>query len=176
MCTSQVMCLHAPMPPIKLLIKSRPAWYRISLCCFCGVSQEVGLVRPSCVIRPITSAILRCSCMIAICIQVRESPQCGRHVVVTVLRWLNSPADVCLLPAARRTADCSMAGVWSALMQATCPADLLDVSKPEVRALQDARDSVNAEVNRWARTPPRFGADGDHSPQLKAGRSERLGI
>ena len=87
-----------------------------------------------------------------------------------MLLWLGSPADVCLLPAARRTADCSMAGVWGALMQATCPADLLDVSKPEIRALQDARDSVNAEVNRWARTPPKFGADGDCSPHLRAFR------
>ena len=93
---------------------------------------------------------------------------------VTMLLWLGSPADVCLLPAARRTANCSMAGVWGALMQATCPADLLDVSKPEVRALQDARDSVNAEVNRWARTPPKFGADGDYTWHLTAGTSESL--
>lgn len=68
-------------------------------------------------------------------------------------------ADAGLL-AARRTAKCDMKGVWEALLQAESPKDIVDRKVPGVDAMQAARDEVTAEVNRCARTPPKFSADG----------------
>lgn len=65
--------------------------------------------------------------------------------------------------AARRTAKCDMDGVWQALLQAESPRDIVDRKVPGVDAMQAARDEVTAEVNRCARTPPKFSADGECS-------------
>ena len=53
-----------------------------------------------------------------------------------------------------------MEGVWQALLQAESPRDIVDRKVPGVDAMQAARDEVTAEVNRCARTPPKFSADG----------------
>lgn len=63
--------------------------------------------------------------------------------------------------AARRTAKCDMEGVWEALLKAEGPKDIVDRKVPGVEAMQAARDEVTAEVNRCARTPPRFSEDGE---------------
>ena len=65
------------------------------------------------------------------------------------------------LSAARRTAKCDMAGVWQAVLQAESPRDIADRKVAGVDAMQAARDEVTAEVNRCARTPPKFSADGE---------------
>ena len=62
--------------------------------------------------------------------------------------------------AARRTAACGMAGVWQAVLQANSPRDIVDGKVPGVEAMQAARDEVTGEVNKHARAPPRFSADG----------------
>ncbi len=62
--------------------------------------------------------------------------------------------------AARRTAACDMAGVWQAVLQATSPRDIVDGKVPGVEAMQAARDEVTGEVNKHARAPPKFSADG----------------
>lgn len=54
-----------------------------------------------------------------------------------------------------------MKGVWEALLQAENPKDIVDRKVPGVDAMQAARDEVTAEVNRCARTPPKFSADGE---------------
>ena len=70
--------------------------------------------------------------------------------------------DIFLL-AARRTAKCDMDGVWEALLQAQGPKDIVDRKVPGVEAMQAARDEVTAEVNRCARTPPKFSEDGENA-------------
>ena len=54
-----------------------------------------------------------------------------------------------------------MAGVWQAVLQATSPRDIVDRKVPGVDAMQAARDEVTAEVNKHARAPPRFSANGE---------------
>ena len=54
-----------------------------------------------------------------------------------------------------------MAGVWQAVLQATSPRDIVDRKVPGVEAMQAARDEVTEEVNKNARMPPKFSADGD---------------
>lgn len=68
---------------------------------------------------------------------------------------------VSLINAPRRTASCDMAGVWQAVLQATSPRDIVDRKVPGVDAMQAARDEVTAEVNKHARAPPRFSANGE---------------
>ena len=53
-----------------------------------------------------------------------------------------------------------MAGVWQAVLQATSPRDIVDRIVPGVEAMQAARDEVTEEVNKNARMPPKFSADG----------------
>ena len=53
-----------------------------------------------------------------------------------------------------------MAGVWQAVLQATSPRDIVDGKVPGVEAMQAARDEVTGEVNKHARAPPKFSADG----------------
>ena len=53
-----------------------------------------------------------------------------------------------------------MAGVWQAVLQASCPRDIVDGKVPGVEAMQAARDEVTGEVNKHARAPPKFSADG----------------
>lgn len=53
-----------------------------------------------------------------------------------------------------------MAGVWQAVLQATSPRDIVDRKVPGVEAMQAARDEVTGEVNKNARMPPKFSADG----------------
>ncbi|KAK9828749.1 hypothetical protein WJX72_001914 [[Myrmecia] bisecta] len=67
---------------------------------------------------------------------------------------------VSLLNAPRRTAKCDAMNAWRVLLQAQCPADIADGEVAGVAALQGCRDEVTAEVNRCARTPPRFSEDG----------------
>lgn len=67
---------------------------------------------------------------------------------------------VSLINAPRRTAQCDMAGVWQAVLQATSPRDIVDRKVPGVDAMQAARDEVTEEVNKNARMPPKFSADG----------------
>ncbi|KAL0052534.1 hypothetical protein WJX82_003515 [Trebouxia sp. C0006] len=67
---------------------------------------------------------------------------------------------VSLINAPRRTAACDMAGVWQAVLQATSPKDIVDGKVPGVEAMQAARDEVTGEVNKHARAPPKFSADG----------------
>lgn len=54
-----------------------------------------------------------------------------------------------------------MAGVWQAVLQATSPRDIVDRKVPGVDAMQAARDEVTEEVNKNARMPPKFSADGE---------------
>ena len=56
-----------------------------------------------------------------------------------------------------------MAGVWQAVLQATGPKDIVDRKVPGVEAMQAAKDEVTEEVNKNARIPPKFSADGGHS-------------
>ncbi len=70
---------------------------------------------------------------------------------------MRTSIDCC---AARRTAACDMAGVWQAVLQATSPRDIVDGKVPGVEAMQAARDEVTGEVNKHARAPPKFSADG----------------
>lgn len=58
-----------------------------------------------------------------------------------------------------------MAGVWQAVLQASCPRDIVDGKVPGVEAMQAAREEVTGEVNKHARAPPKFSADGK-LPQL----------
>ena len=53
-----------------------------------------------------------------------------------------------------------MAGVWQAVLQANSPRDIVDKKVPGVEAMQAARDEVTEEVNKNARMPPKFSADG----------------
>ena len=56
-----------------------------------------------------------------------------------------------------------MNGVWQAVLQATSPRDIVDRKVPGVEAMQAARDEVTEEVNKNARMPPKFSADGECS-------------
>lgn len=73
-------------------------------------------------------------------------------------KFRNPTSGVCCT--ARRTAACDMAGVWQAVLQATSPKDIVDGKVPGVEAMQAARDEVTGEVNKHARAPPKFSADG----------------
>ena len=53
-----------------------------------------------------------------------------------------------------------MDGVWQAVLQATSPRDIVDRKVSGVEAMQAARDEVTEEVNKNARMPPKFSADG----------------
>lgn len=76
-----------------------------------------------------------------------------------VHKWLSQSSFPC---AARRTAQCDMGGVWQAVLQATSPRDIVDRKVAGVDAMQAARDEVTEEVNKNARMPPKFSADGEH--------------
>lgn len=54
-----------------------------------------------------------------------------------------------------------MGGVWQAVLQATSPRDIVDRKVAGVDAMQAARDEVTEEVNKNARMPPKFSADGE---------------
>jgi hypothetical protein len=67
----------------------------------------------------------------------------------------NINAAVSLLNAPRRTSTYDVVSAWSALLQATSPASVLQNPR-----LLEARAEVNAEVERCTHTPPRFSSDG----------------
>ncbi|KAF2083868.1 DHH family protein [Saccharata proteae CBS 121410] len=62
---------------------------------------------------------------------------------------------VSLINAPRRTPSFNVLDAWTALNRASDPAALL-----KDKALLAARAAVNDEVDKWARTPPKFSKDG----------------
>lgn len=54
-----------------------------------------------------------------------------------------------------------MAGVWQAVLQASSPRDIVDRKVAGVEGMQAARDEVTGEVNKNAKMPPKFSADGN---------------
>lgn len=65
---------------------------------------------------------------------------------------------VSLLNAPRRTSEYDVISAWTALFNASSPADVLE--GPHSGRLRDARAEVNGEVNKWGRAPPKFAMDG----------------
>ncbi|KAG8959395.1 hypothetical protein FRC03_008044 [Tulasnella sp. 419] len=67
---------------------------------------------------------------------------------------------VSLVNAPRRTAAYDVISAWNAIKNASSSSDILSSRSPYISRLLDARDEVNAEVERCTHTPPQFSADG----------------